>query len=222
MHKIRLERYTSPRKLNPAVPRSLERILARCMEKLPHNRYPSMQALIHDLEDFLASQVHGNYSARLVTFLAQEELLDKQEAEEILAPGKGLAMRTDGENRLALRQIMSVQAAFLVAIIACSGFLRFAYPATESNQPANPSPAISASLEEAGYLRVVAQPWAHIYVDGQQVATTPTARRFPLVPGRHFVRLENPYFQTHEEEITIRTGATVTVQVELARAQEEE
>jgi serine/threonine-protein kinase len=157
-----------------------------------------------------------------VTFLAQEELIEKEEAEEILAPGKGLALRTDGENRLALRQIMSVQAALLVAIIVCSGFLRFAYPATESSQPHNPTPAITASLEEAGFLRVVAQPWAHVFVDGQQVATTPTARRFPLAPGRHFVRLENPYFQTHEEEITIRTGATITVQVELSRAQGEE
>lgn len=222
MHKIRLERYTSPRKLNPAVPRSLERILARCMEKLPHNRYPSMQALIHDLEDFLASQVHGNYSARLVNFLALEELIEKQEAEEILAPGRGLAMRTDGENRLALRQIMSVQAALLTVILICSGFLRFAHPASEASQPVDPTTPITASLEEAGFLRVVVQPWAHVHVDGQQVATTPTARRFPLAPGRHFVRLENPYFQPHEEEITIRTGATITVQVELSRAPEEE
>ncbi|MDH5493703.1 MAG: serine/threonine protein kinase, partial [Myxococcales bacterium] len=34
MQKIRLDRYTSPRKLNTIVPRQLERILARCMEKM--------------------------------------------------------------------------------------------------------------------------------------------------------------------------------------------
>jgi serine/threonine-protein kinase len=38
MQKIRLDRYASPRKLVSSVPSSLERILARCMEKLPSNR----------------------------------------------------------------------------------------------------------------------------------------------------------------------------------------
>ena len=33
MHKIRLEKYPSPRKLNPEIPRELERILARCDAK---------------------------------------------------------------------------------------------------------------------------------------------------------------------------------------------
>jgi serine/threonine protein kinase len=55
MQKIRLDRFTSRRrKLNRTVPRQLERIMARCMEKMPANRYPSTQALIDDLVDFLA------------------------------------------------------------------------------------------------------------------------------------------------------------------------
>lgn len=221
MHKIRLERYTSPRKLNPAVPRSLERILARCMEKLPHNRYPSMQALIHDLEDFLAGQVTGNYSARLVTFLAQEELLAREEAERILAPGRGAAVKSGGENRTALRQLLTVQAALLLAIVACASYLRFAFPESQASAPPRGHQAISASLEEAGFLQVQALPWAHVYVDGQLVATTPTSRRIPLAPGRHFVRLVNPYFTTHEEEVSITTGATAALQVELSRAPSE-
>ena len=49
MQKIRLDRFTPPRKLNPKVPRQLERIMARCMEKMPASRYPTTQALIDDL-----------------------------------------------------------------------------------------------------------------------------------------------------------------------------
>jgi len=218
MHKIRLERYTSPRKLNPAVPRSLERILARCMEKLPHNRYPSMQALIHDLEDFLAGRVDGNYGARLVTFLAQEELIDDEEAEEILAPGGGPAGGAPGQDRVGFRRILTVQAGLFVLLLIIGGVLRFSYPAPEASEMQDPRAANAVNLEEAGFLTVVARPWAHIYVDGQQVATTPTARRFPLAPGRHYVRLENPYFQPHEEEITITTGNTSALRVELSRA----
>ena len=41
MQNIRLDRYVSPRKLNPQVPRQLEHIMARCMEKMPANRYGS-------------------------------------------------------------------------------------------------------------------------------------------------------------------------------------
>ena len=39
LHKIRLERHPSPRKLNPDVPRELDRILSRCMQKVPRDRF---------------------------------------------------------------------------------------------------------------------------------------------------------------------------------------
>ena len=39
MHKIRLEKHTSARKLNPEIPRELERIIDRCLEKQPRDRW---------------------------------------------------------------------------------------------------------------------------------------------------------------------------------------
>ncbi len=221
MHKIRLERYTSPRRLNPAVPRSLERILARCLEKLPHNRYPSMQALIQDLEDFLAGRVEGNYSARLVTFLAQEGLIDRREAEDILAPGRNPALRPQHEDRRTNRRIFATQAALFIVILACGGVLRLTYSEPAIEQQPEPQQAVETSLTDAGFLRVIARPWAHVYVNGHKVATTPVARRFPLPPGRHFVRLQNPYFESQEQEVVIQTDETVTLRVELERAQPE-
>ena len=35
----------------------------------------------------------------------------------------------------------------------------------------------------AGYLRVVVDPWAEVWIDGQNVLTTPTAQAIPLSPG---------------------------------------
>src|SRR5262249_53452139 len=42
-----------PRRLNPRVPKKLEQICLRCLEKVPQERYPSAQALAENLERFL-------------------------------------------------------------------------------------------------------------------------------------------------------------------------
>jgi serine/threonine-protein kinase len=71
------------------------------------------------------------------------------------------------------------------------------------------------SPARAGYLRVVVDPWADVWIDGQKVATTPIARAIALSPGRHYVKLSNPYHREHQEAVRIRTGETEVVEVEL-------
>ena len=62
-------KYPSPRKLNPEIPRELERILAKSMQKRKEDRFKSTQDLVLALERFISKRVEMNYHARLVLFL---------------------------------------------------------------------------------------------------------------------------------------------------------
>ncbi len=215
MQKIRLDRFVSARKINPKVPRQLERILARCMEKMPANRYPTTQALIDDMTEFISPRVPMNYSARLVMFLRDVGAMTDSEADEMLGTGAPRARRGIRDRRL-IRHVALVQGLLLCGIIGGGGAIQAAAgrlsPDGEDFRAARGEALLP---ERAGYLRIVVDPWADVYVDGQKLATTPTAQRIPLSPGVHYLKLANPYFQELQREVRIRTGETQVVEVEL-------
>lgn len=217
MQKIRLDRYQGARKLNPEVPRSLERILARSMEKLPANRYPTTQALIDDLQDFLASRVPINHNARLVMYLREVGVITDKQAEETLAASTPNRMRRSVGERKLLPQVAMIEAGLFVLLAGSGATIQFLYPAPEA--PAEPPHAASADApREVGYLRVIADPWAVVRIDGVESVTTPSAQRIPLAAGRHFVRLENPYYEPIEREITVQVGQVHVIEEQLVEA----
>ena len=216
LQKIRLERYVPARKINPKIPRPLERVLARCMAKVPADRYPSMQALIHDLEDFLASRVVVNYNAFMVKFLQDRGVMSENEASTILATGgeRPSEHRIMKEDRNTLQNIGLVHAITLAVLLF--GGLLIQIGADDDLTPKPMNTAGFTSPSEAGYLRVVATPWAKIRVDGQYMATTPFATPLPLSPGVHYVELIHPVFENLTREIIIEAGKTVKMVEHLA------
>lgn len=216
MQKIRLDRYVSPRKTNSKVPRQLERILARCMEKMPANRYPTTQALIDDLMEFLSPRVPMNYNGRVVMYLREVNVLSNDEAESILEAGAPRPIRRGPMDRRVLRHIGIVMTALFACIVLTGSAIQAAHGRFEEfAEDREAEPAASADRERSGYVRVVAIPWAEVYVDGRHVVTTPAAERIQLAPGRHWLQFRNPFFEEAMREVRVFSGSEERIVIEL-------
>ena len=207
MQKIRLDRYELPKKLSVDVPRKLERVMARCLQKMPANRYPTTQAIIDDLSEFLAPRVPMSHNARLVMFLNEIGVMSGDQTDEVLSAVAPRVLRSGRRDAGFLRGIAKWQASALAALLV-SGLTVQVASGRWSGPSVGGAPA-ALSPAEAGYLTVSADPWAHVSVDGQRVLTTPAALAIPLEPGRHYVKYTNPYFASVEHEVVIQAGSTV-------------
>ncbi len=217
LQKIRLDRYIQARRMSPSTPRAIERILSRCLAKLPADRYPSMQALIHDLEDFLASRVVINYNAYMVNYLKDQGVLSEDKASEILATGAVRAgHRIVREDRRVLRSVGQLYAVVL-ALMLLGGFaIQLTWPSAVTAPTVAASTGVALSPSEAGYLNVIADPWAEVHVDGVHFETTPFATPIALNPGVHYVKLVNPYFRSVTKEVVIESGKTIKLTERMA------
>jgi serine/threonine-protein kinase len=86
-----------------------------------------------------------------------------------------------------------------------------------SEQGASANSRRGARLElvphTTAYLRVVAEPWAVVFVDGQKIDTTPIARPIPLEAGVHYVRLEHPDAPAELRTVQLAAGETLLLDV---------
>lgn len=209
MQKIRLDRYVSPRRVVGAVPRSMERILARCMEKIPASRYPSTQALIDDLMEFLSGRIGISHNARLVLFLRDIGVISELETEEILKAGLARGGRGVAGDRTLVRSAALMFGVLFLALSATGGAIQAKSGRFDGNSTAFGPPTDTSIIpRKAGFIQVVVEPWADVYVDGELVATTPTAQSIALAPGRHYVKYKNPFFEEQSTEIFVQPGET--------------
>ena len=220
MHKIRLLRHEDCRKLNPEIPRELAKIIDRCLEKQPRDRWRSAQDVVFALERTLAMNVDMNHHARLVLFMRGQNLITQLEADEYVRPTVNAA---GGVTAMPTRQAREAARRGLVAhgimggvLALMMGLIHVAPLGTRSEAVAAPA----AAPQGKGYVRVVVQPWADVSVDGTSVGVAPMVAPLALAPGPHTLRLEHPYFAPIERTIDLGENAPETaalVQIDLAR-----
>jgi serine/threonine protein kinase len=68
-------------------------------------------------------------------------------------------------------------------------------------------------LQNAGYFRCLAKPWAEIYVDDQYRDTTPIDRPIVVSGGKHRVRFHHPSFRDTVWEVSIAPRDTISLSI---------
>ncbi len=63
-----------------------------------------------------------------------------------------------------------------------------------------------------GYLKIIVNPWAKIYVDGKPMGSSPPLDNLELKPGTYKIKIENPAYRAVTKTVTITAGTTTTLQ----------
>ncbi|MDB4963231.1 MAG: serine/threonine protein kinase [Myxococcales bacterium] len=206
MHKIRLEKHVAVRKLNPDIPRELERIIDRCLEKNPRDRWRSAQHMVMALERFLARHVEMNHHARLVLFQRAHNVVTELEAEEYLNPaalgGSVNSAQPNMQARHTVRAGMIAHAVTFGMLVLMLGLIHVA--------PLGATPDTKLVVTQTvgrGYVRVHAYPWARITIDNKDYGVTPISKPIELADGTHTVRFEHEWYQPVDKQVEITGGS---------------
>jgi hypothetical protein len=204
-HRIRRDPAIPLRRRAPDVPAALERIVLRAIEKLPADRVPSAEALAEALEAFL-SERSAQRSDRLVVGAL---------AHAALAPATIAEARKKPKRRVrAWAKWPAVGLALLGIAAVGSGALLHASLRREGRSAG--ARRLELAPAAPGYLRVLATPWAEVWVDGERVEVTPFARPIVLLPGTHSVALVHPNAPVEKRPVLVATGETRTLDVVMA------
>ena len=192
----------------PDLSPALERIVLRCLQKLPADRFQSAT----ELGDALS--------------VAEREMGVTAPRAALLAKMNGAGVPTSGPVAREMergpvprptsnvRRATFVLAALSLLSVAGGSAIQVAARRTDSQSGDRGARGRLELLpKNPGYLRVVAQPWAHVIVDGQRLETTPFARPIPLAPGTHYVRLEHPHAPTERRTLNVTGGETIVLDV---------
>ena len=223
----------------PEVPPDLVTIVNTCLQKKAEYRYVSTHQLISALDSYIQRHLSIEPRARMLMFLRNRQWISEQEANVTLGTdvtGDATVRRRDAgiplpPADLMFRPVVWAHAAFLLVVLAVASMVALGdagptqswstqrltpVPAASKAGEADPVPVVSvADSHSVGFLKVVVNPWARVFVDGAFIDTTPFARPIRLAPGRHRVGLRNPYFEAQDHYVDLRPGETSVLKVAL-------
>ena len=177
----------------------------RAIEKLPSDRFQTAEALAEQLDELLLSR-SGVRGDKLVVHALEEAGL-------VSAPELGGATAPRESKRASVRRAVAGLA--VLGAVATAGGIALQATAHREGRAAGAQP-LELVPTSPGYLRVLATPWAEVWIDGQRIDVTPFARGLPLPPGTHYITLVHPNAPVEKRTIDVVSGETWTMDVVMA------
>lgn len=199
-------------RLAPHTPASLERVVQRCLEKMAGDRFYTAAELVGALEGVLVELDAPSPRKNIARALFDTGLLEALPDEPGEAPLKAARIPHRASLVPALGGLL---VCFGLIAIGGGAFGYFTWKSDRASTGRHGSTRLELEPRHAGYLRVVAEPWAVVYVDGQKIDTTPFARPIPLAAGTHYVKLEHPRAPTERRTVTLVADETVLLDVKM-------
>ncbi|MCL2779011.1 MAG: protein kinase [Polyangiaceae bacterium] len=203
------------RERTQSVPRPVERIVMRLLEKSPDNRYANAGVVIERLQAALRAVKRNDPSWLVRGALVEAGLLEDEGASK---DANARPVEPIAAPMSLTRALVGYAAIFGFFAVSASAMEAFGGQVRENQREREAASVESSESSKVGGLRVVAVPWAHVRVDGELVETTPFARAIPLSVGRHFVTLSHPNAPTVEREVNVMEGETVMLDVTMQLA----
>ncbi|HVU05732.1 MAG TPA: serine/threonine-protein kinase [Polyangiaceae bacterium] len=209
-HKIRHDPVAPLTRARPDVSPTLDRLVRRCLEKLPSDRFASASELASALGQEFEGLGRSSTRDTIVEELSRLGLVQAP-----VQRRDSMRLRAVGRRPATVKQAVVGQLVALALVVGGGGAIRWGSVRARGDAALRGSARLELTPKQTGYLRVVADPWANVFVDGEAVDTTPFARSIPLSAGTHYVRLEHPSAKTERRTVTLAEGETVLIDVKM-------
>jgi eukaryotic-like serine/threonine-protein kinase len=192
----------------PDVPASVERIIVRALQKLPADRFFDAAEMSQLLQQALSAYGSKSPQAWVKEAIHEAEAPGARDVE----PARPAARQTEPTN--LVRRALLVFGASGLALIGGGMLIQYTARLGEKNEAPRTS-TLELLPSNPGQLLCLVRPWAHVFVDGQKVETTPFAHPIPLSAGTHYLRFEHPNAPVERRTIQIVAGERLVLDVEM-------
>lgn len=189
----------------PDSPRELQRIVARCLRKRGRDRYPDMASLQSELLRVMHAQTSLSAEHLVTMALADAGLADNLPPPRERGVDRG-ATTAPPWVMTALKWLLVAAGAGAVVAL---GWTLFGDSASSNGHDAR------GIVKRPALVRVLAQPWAEVHIDGELVDVTPVGQPIEVAPGHHVVVFKHPNSESVERTIDITAGQMILLDVEM-------
>jgi eukaryotic-like serine/threonine-protein kinase len=192
------------RRLAPEVPAEVDRIVHRCLEKRPRDRFEDLATV----QSLLVRALRDRTSLPRELILGRT-LSEAGLADELAPPRERHLDRSGMLTRPGIRRGLVGAAGAIVALVLASLWVHFDGDDDDGTAAKDARGIVGSPAR----LRVLAHPWAEIYVDGEAVDTTPVGRLIEVSPGRHEVVFRHPHAPDEKRVVEIIAGQIIVLDV---------